>query len=92
MTSKLFIFFLATSFMFIIFAIHKQRQLNQLNSRLSLLESIAEERDHELESKENLEKEIASLKEKIEIIQDLSDAKRSGNEDQVFSGGVRLDM
>ncbi|XP_020230963.2 uncharacterized protein LOC109811591 [Cajanus cajan] len=89
LTSKLFIFSLLLSFFFIILAIHKQRQLNQLNSRLSLLESSVEEMDHELRGKEILEKEITSLKDKIDSIQDFSDAKRSHIEEQELESIVK---
>ncbi|XP_047160857.1 uncharacterized protein LOC124831016 isoform X2 [Vigna umbellata] len=82
--SKLFFFFTLLIFLFIMFALHKQRQLDQLKSRVSLLESSIENREHELRNKETFEKEIASLKDRVDSIQlqDKSDIGQCGTNDQ----------
>ncbi|WVZ01171.1 hypothetical protein V8G54_027240 [Vigna mungo] len=64
------------------FALHKQRQLDQLRSRVSLLESSIENREHELRNKETFEKEIASLKDRVDSIRDKSDIGQCGTNDQ----------
>ncbi|KAK7329195.1 hypothetical protein VNO77_23345 [Canavalia gladiata] len=83
---KPFIFSTVLPFILILFALEKQRQhlsslrieLEQLNSRLSLLESSVEKSYHELRSKEDgaaqmekmiFEKEIANLKNMLDSIQ-----------------------
>ncbi|XP_047160856.1 uncharacterized protein LOC124831016 isoform X1 [Vigna umbellata] len=83
--SKLFFFFTLLIFLFIMFALHKQRQLDQLKSRVSLLESSIENREHELRNKETFEKEIASLKDRVDSIQlqDKSDIGQCGTNDQL---------
>ncbi|KAG4981035.1 hypothetical protein JHK82_034282 [Glycine max] len=53
-------------------------------------ESSIEKKDHELQSKEIFEKEIASLKDKIDSIQDLSDTSRSANKEQLKEESIPI--